>query len=52
MDSRQTSAISDIKGFFGTSNKKVTIDQMNKAVIQKVKSNNGCSIPKLVKESL
>jgi hypothetical protein len=52
MNSRQISAISDIKGFFGISNKKVTIDQMNKAVIQKVKSNNGCSIPKLVKESL
>jgi hypothetical protein len=52
MNSHQISAISDIKGFFGISNKKVTIDQMNKAVIQKVKSNNGCSIPKLVKESL
>jgi hypothetical protein len=52
MNSRQISAISDIKGFFGNSNKKVTIDQMNKAVIQKVKTNNGCNIPKLVKESL
>jgi hypothetical protein len=52
MNSRQISAISDIKGFFGTSNKKVTIDQMNKAVIQKVKTNNGWNIPKLVKESL
>jgi hypothetical protein len=52
MDSRQISTISDIKGIFGTSNKKVTIDQMNKAVIQKVKANNECNIPKLVKESL
>ncbi len=52
MNSRQISVISDIKGFFGTSNKKVTIDQMNKAVIQKVKTNNRCNIPKLVKESL
>jgi hypothetical protein len=52
MDARQISAISEIKGFFGTSNKKVTIDQMNKAVIQKVKTNNKCNIPKLVKEPL
>jgi hypothetical protein len=52
MDARQISAMSEIKGFFGTSNKKVTIDQMNKAVIQKVKANNRCSIPKLVKEFL
>ncbi len=52
MDTRQISAISEIKGFFGTSNKKMTIDQMNKAVIQKVRTNNRCNIPKLVKESL
>ena len=52
MDDLQISAISEIKGLFGTSNKKVTIDQMNKAVIQKVKTNNRCSIPKLVKKSL
>ncbi len=52
MDTRQISAISEIKGFFGTSNKKMTIDQINKAVIQKVKTNNRCNIPKLVKESL
>ncbi|MEY3863202.1 MAG: hypothetical protein RLZZ472_386 [Pseudomonadota bacterium] len=52
MNDLQISAISEIKGLFGTSNKKVTIDQMNKAVIQKVKTNNGCSIPKLVKKSL
>ena len=52
MDTRQISAISEIKGFFGTSNKKVTIDQMDKAVIEKVKTNNGCNIQKLFKESL
>jgi hypothetical protein len=52
VDTRQISAISEIKGFFGTSNKKVTIDQMNKAVIEKVKTNNRCNIPNLVKESL
>ncbi len=49
MNDLQISAISEIKGLFGTSNKKVTVEQMSKSVIQKVKTNNRCNIPKLVK---
>jgi hypothetical protein len=36
------SSISDLKGIFVTPNKSISIDQMKRAVIQKVMANNEC----------